>query len=368
MSGDEHFRARLSSAEVIAKDAGDVLTEGQCLFVKGLGAPFDHAKLVAAYELSMAGSSPVIAGATAVALACGGTDPERDRWLEMAEKNVNTGGNSSLSAAYELARADNLMERGRLREALTAAMYAAAGGHVMPLNRLRGIGQILQLAVLSHELDVEDLVSELSDDLAGGWPLGSDWQKSTWTALAGLLRLWSALKRGGVPPVFDDADLGRMNRNAVTPSVVRMVCRAAIDRGEKPDALTAAHGEGPPAPGSLMDLSIKAVEAAAAADRRDDIRARDLWSAVLARAAPERYVLLACDALEAMGFVAVRLGHLSQAAQMLRAARGRRGESGYSHRFGFEQRQVDEAFAALGLHGDIPAAPWAEAVQLALSW
>jgi predicted ATPase/transcriptional regulator with XRE-family HTH domain len=367
MSGDVDFGDVVSRAQQVARGSGDRLVEAQCLFISGLGAPFDTAALTSAHELSTAVPSRVVAAATAVALACGGTDLRQDSWLELAGAEVGLLRNSSLTAAYELARADSLMERGRLSEALAAAHHASSLSKVMPLNRLRGIGHILQIALLSHESDMDAVVAEVSGELAGVWPLGGDWHRSTWTALAGLLRLWSRLLQGEATTDFDIGDLARMNRFAVTPSVVRLVCRAEIDRGGQPRPLATAAGTGPPEPGSLMAASVTSVEAALAALAGEHGRAKELWSDVLDRAVRHGYVLLACDALEGLGCAAHSLGGPAPAAQFLGAARRKRHEIGYRHRFRFELRQVEAAWATVRDSPGAQSSPsWREAVDEAL--
>ncbi len=153
----------------------------------------------------------------------------------------------------------------------------------------------------------------------------------------------------------------------MTPSVVRSVCRAALDRGERVDAAAAAHGRAPAAAGSLMHASVAAIEAASASVQGDDALADSLWRAVLELAGSKGYLVLVCDALEALGCIASRRGDTARAASLIPAAQACRREISYHFHFAFEQRQLDQASAAI--NGDLPASPamtWRAAVEAAL--
>ena len=73
---------------MVARKGQDLVTEARCRFTQGYGAPFDATQLVAAYELALAAPSPLLAGAAAAALASGGTDDQRDAWLQRAESVI----------------------------------------------------------------------------------------------------------------------------------------------------------------------------------------------------------------------------------------------------------------------------------------
>ncbi len=155
---------------------------------------------------------------------------------------------------------------------------------------------------------------------------------------------------------------------AVTPSVVRFVCRAAIERGLRPDATGSANGASPPAVGSLMATSIASVEGAqAAADGEDEVAERR-WATTLAAAAENDWRLLVCDSLEALGCIASRAENLSRAAQLLVAARQCRQDTGYLYRFGSEHDQLARTWATLGADNiALPPLRWEAAAELALS-
>ncbi len=196
LSGDAAFRSSLIEAEVIARKGKDLVTEGRCRFTQGYGAPFDTSQLVAAYELGLAAPSLLLAGASAAALASGGTDDQRDAWLQRADGVMGRLGNSTIKANYNLALADSLIERGMMQEALDLAVAAGFDTRVMPTTRLLGIGRALQVAMYRTDLEAQSLVSQMTDELANVWPTGGSWHTSSWTAFTSLLRLWSDLLRG----------------------------------------------------------------------------------------------------------------------------------------------------------------------------
>lgn len=368
LSGDAAFRSAISEAEKIAREAHDLLAEGQCCLTQGYGAPFDADRLAAAYELGATSCSPLLAGVAAVALASGGTDDQRETWLGRAGAMVEGLENSTLRANYELARADSLMERGEMQEALDLATEAALDRRVMPTTRLLGIGLALQVAVNRTDLGGEELVERMTDELAQVWPVGGSWLTSSWTAYGALLQLWLALLRGEDAPVLRPEDLRRLTRLAVTPSVVRSVCRAMIQAGGRPEASEYANGASPPTPGSLMATSIAAVEAAIAVIEGDDEEAGRCWAKVLELAAANEWRLLACDALEALGCLASRRKDIARAERLLAAADQRRQDLAYRFRSGFEQEQVDQAWATIGAPRTKQAVlAWPAAVEAALS-
>jgi hypothetical protein len=291
------------------------------------------AHLLAAYELGIEASSPALAGTAAAALDNGGADTNRDEWLRLAGESAARLANSTLWATYELARADSLMERGDMQAALDAAVNAACNPGVTPTVRYLGLGRSLQVALLRRDLGMDERLSEVSKKLARVWPAGGAWHTSTWSVYGDLLRLRSALLHGETPQPFDPEKLRYLTRSAVTPSVVRTVCRAAIDRGERVDAAAAAHGSVPAATGSLMGASVTSLDAANAAVQGDDALADSLWKAVLNVSAANGYLVLVSDALEALGCIASRRTDTTKAAYLILAARDCRQEAGYHHRF-----------------------------------
>jgi hypothetical protein len=232
---------------------------------------------------------------------------------------------------------------------------------------LLGISRTLQMALYRRDFGLAKVVSDASDELAKVWPLGGSWRTSTWTSMGALLQLWLVLLRGEAQPVLTPENLARAIQSALTPSVVRTVCRAAVDRGDRIEPSSVALGPVPPAADSLMGASIAAVHAAHAAIDGDSERAAQLWSAVLAVAASHRYLLLVCDALEGLGCLASGREDAATAARLLAAARRCRAGITYQWRFGFEQRQVDQAWAVLSPAARAqPVLSWDAAAQTAL--
>jgi predicted ATPase/transcriptional regulator with XRE-family HTH domain len=348
LSGDIEFGATLPAAAAVAKAACDRRTEGWCHFVQGMRPSFDSVHLRAAYELGSAAGAPILASLAALNLANGGTDRFKDEWSRRAERFANELDNAPHKAFYQLARAESLAEKGRLDEAVDAAVPAAFDVRVSPTTRLLGISRTLQMALYRRDFDLAQVAAAMSDELAKVWPLGGSWQTSTWTSMGDLLRLWLALLRGEPQPVLTPDGLARAVQSALTPSVVRAVCRAAIDRGDRLEPAAIALGRVPPVTGSLMAASLAAIDAAHAVVDGDDELATRRWSAVLSVATGNEFQLLACDALEALGYLASRRGDIAAAARLLTAAGRHRTRTGYRWRFGFEQRQAEQAWAAVG--------------------
>ena len=255
-----------------------------------------------------------------------------------------------------------------MQEALDLAVASAFDTRVMPTTRLLGIGRALQIAMYRTDLGAQELISQMTDDLAHVWPVGGSWQTSSWTVFGSLLGLWSTLLRGEGSVSDGPEDLQRLTRMAVTPSVVRFVCRAAVQGGRRPDALAAAHGHAPPTARSLMAASIAAIEAVQAAADGDDELAEQRWSATLAAAAANDWRLLVCDSLEGLGCIAGRKTRRNRATQLLVAAQQCRQETGYLYRFDFEQDQVAMTWATLGVDSPpMPPLTWQAAAEIALS-
>jgi predicted ATPase len=370
LGGDMEFLDALTRAEAIARAAGDRRTEGYCQLVIGTRPPFSAALLAAAHEAGAAGPYPVLAALGAIFLAYGGTEPHGERWLSRAKELSDPLGNATLSAAQQIAWADCLVEQGRLAEAVELAAPAAFDHRIMPTVRLLGIGRTLQVAFHRRDPALADLAATMSQELSHVWPTGGPRLLSSWTVFGNLLQMWSGLLRGERPPAPDLRTLGRATRMGLTPSAVRTICRAAIDRGDRLDPAAVAMATGPPAPGSLMAASLAAVQAAHATLDGNHALAERRWTEALSAAAPEGYLLLVCDALEGLGCLAAGRGETARAGQLLAAASQCRDDTGYRHRFAFEQDLLDQAsLAAAPPPGSSPPAappPWREAVATAL--
>jgi predicted ATPase/transcriptional regulator with XRE-family HTH domain len=366
--GSMDFLPAVSQALVIAEAGGDRYTEGMCRLALGSRPPFDGVQLARAHELGSAGSFGILATLGAIFLAYGGTEKKREDWLHRADEYGGGLNNSTLRAARRLAWADSLLERGRLADAVEIAEPAVFDTQVMPTTRLLGIGRTLLVALHSRDLDLAELAATMNDELAYRWPIGVAWTTSSWAAFGGLLRMWWALLRGEKPPALELGTLGQATRMGLTPSAVRTVCRAAIDRGDFLEPAEVAHGAGPPAVGSLMAASFDALQGARATIEGDAKLAGRHWLDALEVAAPNEYLLLVCDALEGLGVLAAREGDTVPAASMLAAAARCRQDTGYRHRFGFEARLIQTARAAVGpaAQGQPPPS-WQEAAEAALS-
>ena len=366
--GSMDFLPTVAEALVVATAAGDRHTEGVCRLALGSRPPFDSAQLARAHELGAAGSFRIIATLGAIWFAYGGTERYREDWLRRADEYGASLANSSLSAARRLAWADSMLERGRLGQAVEIAAPAVFDPRVMPTTRLLGIGRTLLVALHQRDRELADLANAMSQDLAHTWPVGISWLSSSWTAFGGLLQMWFALLRGEQPPAIDVGVLGRSTRMALTPSVVRIVCRTAMDRGDFLDPANVAHASAPPAGGSLMAASFAAVNAARAMLDGDTALAERLWADVLSVAVPNEYLLLVCDALDGLGILASQRGEAAAGRRLLGAATRCRDDIGYVFRYGFEQQLIDRAWATIGsAPPHQPALTWQAAAEAALS-
>jgi predicted ATPase/transcriptional regulator with XRE-family HTH domain len=367
LGGDMEFLGSVAAAEGIAVAAGDHHTVGWCRLAMGTRPPFDGALLTSAYDLGAAGSYPALAALGATFFAYGGTENDRERWLRRAKESGDRLANTTLSAAVRIAWADSLVERGRMTEALDLAVPAACDSKVMPTVRLLAIGRTTQVAFYQRDTELAELADRMTEELSHLWPAGSAWLTSSWTVFGNLLQMWSSLLRGEPPPAPDLATLGRATRMALTPSTVRTTCRAGIGRGDRLNPADVAMAA-PPAPGSLMDASCAAVEAAYAMLDGDHTLAERRWSHVLHAAAPNKYLLLVCDALDGLGYLAATRGEATRAGQLLTAARACRQDIGYHYRFPFEEDLLVQATTAAGAAAtDEPPLPWQTAVEAALN-
>jgi predicted ATPase/transcriptional regulator with XRE-family HTH domain len=367
LSGNAQFLVTVSEARQVAVANGDALTEGRLRFVQGYRSPFAGDDIVAAYELGTA-TSHSLAAIASIALANGGADDRREHWLRSARRLAQGLQNSTLQAAYDFALADSLIEQGDFGKALEVCLRHASNDLVMPTTRLIGIGRALVAAVYSHDPQVAAIVDEVSEELARAWPAGGSWEAASWMAYGGLLQLWQSLLRGEIPGPVDPATIGRATRMGITPSVVRMVCHAAIDRGERPEPKAVAQEKTTPSRRSLLAASIAAVDAAHHAINGDDDLASSSWQAVLSVSAPNAFRLLTCDALEGLGCIAARRDDARRAHALLTAVDRCREEIGYRHRYSFQRANIDAARQRVG--PDNPSArpvSWESAIKLAIA-
>jgi len=360
LAGDTAFTVNvLPRADAIARAAGDDLTRGWCCLAQGSWPPFRAERLAAAYELGMQ-SSASLAALAAVSIAASGIQPDAGYWQQAASLTGQLQ-NSSLRAAHDAALAERLIECGQLDVALELARAAAINSRVMPVVRLMAVGRMLHVALQRRDPKLGAVAEALQDELAHGLAGLGPWQ----SGLRGPRRQLLHDRRPSRPP---GRPAGPEFRMTLTPGLVRSFCRIAIDAGERLDPLAFAREAEPPVAGSLLAASIDAVRGAQAAVLDgDDQRAALHWAAALAAAAPEGYLLLVCDALEALGCLQARHGALGTAAQLLAAARRCRDEITYRFRFSFEQAAIDAAVAAIGADATPgPALGWREAADIAV--
>jgi predicted ATPase/DNA-binding XRE family transcriptional regulator len=361
LAGDVPFVATtLPVAATRARASRDRWAEAWCRLVLGNRPPFDPTELLTAYELAGDVDSPILAGLVAASVAFGGTEPDSEAWLQRADEHAAGTRNSSLRAVRDLARTDDWTERGRFAEAEQRAMAIALDPLVMPGLRLVAIGHVVQVAWLRADLELAERTMAVRQDVARIWPLGG-WR---FIAVDDLRVAWI---RGEQPPLTDSNVLHWTTRMGITPGPIRAACRAALDGGAQPHVMTYARAGAPPSPMSLLGATFAAVEAALAALNGDDDAARVCWSRSLTTALAHGYVVLGCDAMEGLACAARDLDATTSAV-LLQSAAACRDEIGYRFRFEFEQRAVDEAWAATARAADDAATlPWTDAAKLALS-
>jgi predicted ATPase/transcriptional regulator with XRE-family HTH domain len=361
LCGDLAFTtAVVPEAGQVARSFGDEVAEGWCLVVQGSQPPFDPARLTSAYELGVL-SSPSVGAIAAASLAAGGAVAEAARWSELAVGLTSELGNASLSAVTAVARAEHLIERGQMDESLDLVLPVTTDRRVMPAVRMLAVGRVVHVAFQRCDDRVGADVETTVDELARGWPDRGLWR-------VGLQGLRMALLRGEPSSTLAREPSGWLMRISHTPGLLRTYCRLAIDSQRLLDPVELARGLVPAEPGSLMAASIAAIRGARAGAEGDEELARVRWTEVLTTAAPNGYLLLVCDALEALGCLSVGAGDPAKAVALLRAAQACRDDIRYRFRFGYEQAAVDEALASLAASTfSRSALTWQAAAALALS-
>jgi predicted ATPase/transcriptional regulator with XRE-family HTH domain len=350
----------LPDAARVARENGDTLAEGWCNLVLGSCPPFEPVHLTDAYLLASAAPSQMLAALAAASLAFGGTETRNDEWLVRAHDHAEAISNASLWSTHDLAQVDDWTERGRLDEALELAMSIAVNPVVMPGLRLVAIGHVLEVAFLRCDLELAELSMGMRNELGRIWPVGG-WR----FAEVNDLRIdWL---QGQRPPLTDTSSLHWTTRMGITPATMRSVCRAAIDRGDSVDLTVVTKTSVPPSPGSLLAASLSAVSGARALAAGDDEQARYHWTMGLQAGFASGYLLLTCDAVEALGCLASHQGGKPEAATLLASAQSYRDQIGYRFRFRFEQHALDHAWKAVAPDEQADSRPLHEAAELALS-
>ncbi len=362
LAGDVAFIiTALPEAAVAAREAGERLAEGWCRLVLGSRPPFEPEHLVAAYDLALAAGSPMLAALAAASVAFGGTEVDNREWLARADQHGRTISNASLKAARDLARLDDWTERGRFDDAESLARSIVLDPQVIPGLRLVAIGHVVQLAFLRSDLESAELAMSMRDELSRMWPVGG-WR---FFAVDDLRVDWL---RGERPELSDANSLHWTTRMGMTPRVVGGACRAAIDRGQPLDVRVVAKTVIAPSAGSLLATTIAAIEGAQAIVAGADELAWSRWLAALAASSAYGYVLLGCDTLEAIGYLAARRGDREAAATLLSSAQSCRDQIGYRFRFTFEQQAIDATWADIGgFQNQAETLSWSEASDVALA-
>ena len=134
--------------------------------------------------------------------------------------------------------------------------------------------------------------------------------------------------------------------------VMRDAAVAGLDGGQELDIAEVCKTLDAPQPGSLLDVSISAIRGERALRVGDSSGAGKLWAAALAPAIAGGYRLVAIDALEALGCLAVSKSRLELAATLLASAQAERQAIGYWWRFPERQRSLSAATTVLEAHDD----------------
>jgi predicted ATPase/transcriptional regulator with XRE-family HTH domain len=340
---------------------GDKRSEAWCRLVIGFCPPFWPAHLRLAYELAGEVGSAMLAALALAALSIGGTEADGEALLRQMAAYASTSANQSLLAACSVAESAYLTERGELGPARDVAWSVAANPDVMPGLRLIAIGQVLEVAFISADLDGAESIMATRQELARLWPLGG-WQ---WYEVNDLRLPWL---RGERPPISDMNSLHWTVRLGAPPISVRDAAAAGLDGGQELDIAELCKMIDTPQPGSLLDASISAIRGERALRDGDRMAGTKLWASALAAALAGGYRLVAIDALEALGCVAASDAKLELAAALFASAQAEREAIGYLWRFTGRRRSLRAASAMVSSRqiGAEPQ-PLAEAGRRALA-
>lgn len=328
----------LPAALDVATRHGAELAEGWCRLTIGLRPPWDLAHFAAARAIGVAHGSGQLAGMAAgmeaVAL---GACAESDALLAGAEQLAERIDNGSLHGLLAIARCDQMIERAQLVAATDLAERYAGDERVTIPVRLLLVSRLVAVALQRLDRDLADRAMQLGARLARVWnPAGFPGLNMTAKRLVLL---------AGDRPVIEPIDeLG--THLGIQPATLRMICRTAIDVGERLDPDEVARRAVIATQGDLVDASIMSVHAAHAVVDGDLATGRALWERVLTLASAGGYELLVVDALEALAVIEQRAGNGAAAAARLADAGARRAATDNRFRFDFEQAWVDEAAAA----------------------
>jgi predicted ATPase/transcriptional regulator with XRE-family HTH domain len=344
----------------VAHRAGDKRSEAWCRLIIGNCPPFSPAHLRLAYELGVEVGSPMLGALASAFLSIGGTEADDEAWLQRMTAHSSKLANQSLEAVCAVTRSAHSIELGELDAARDLAWWVAVNGQVMPGLRLIAIGHVLEVAFIRADADTAEMIMAMRQELARLWPLGG-WE---WYAVNDLRLPWL---RGERPHISEWNSLHWTVRLGTTPLVMRDVAAAGLDGGQELDIAEVRKTFDPPQPGSLLDVSISAIQGERALRVGDGSGGR-LWASALAAAMAGGYRLVTIDALEALGCLAASESKLELAATLLASAQAERREIGYLWRFTERQRSLGAAAAVLGggnTRGE--ACPLSEAGRQALA-
>ena len=330
-------------AEVLdtaAYHEGDKRSESWCRLVLGFCPPFRPAHLRAAYELGVEVGSPMLSALASGYLSIGGTEAEDEVILRQMTAHASNLANQSLEAVCAVVRSAYLLERGELEAAWDLAWSVAVNDRVMPGLRLIAIGHVLEVAFIRADADTAELIMAMRQELARFWPLGG-WQ---WYAVNDLRLPWL---RGERPHISEMNSLHWTVRIGAPPMAMRDAAVAGLDGEQVLDLAELCKTLDSPQPGSLLDVSISAIRGERALRVGDTSAGRKLWASALAGAMAGGFRLVAIDALEALGCLAVSESKLELAAALLASAQAERQAIGYMWRFTGRQRSLSAASAVL---------------------
>jgi hypothetical protein len=204
------------------------------------------------------------------------------------------------------------------------------------------------------------MIMAMRQELARLWPLGG-WQ---WYAVNDLRLPWL---RGERPYISETNSLHWTVRLGASPIGIRDAAAAGWDGGQTLDIAEVTKTLDTPAPGSLLDASISALQGERALRVNDSSKGSKLWASALAAATTGGYRLVAIDALEALGCLAASESKLELAATLLASAQAERQAIGYLWRFTSRQRSLSAATAVLESRGTLgQVCQLSEAGRLAL--
>jgi hypothetical protein len=341
--------------------AGDKRSESWCRLVIGFCPPFWPEHLRLACELAVEVGSPMLVALASAALSIGGTETDDEALLRQMTAASTSLENQSLDAVCAVARSAYLIERGELDVAWDLAWSVAVNAEVMPGLRLIAIGHVLEVAFIRADAATAEMIMAMRQELARLWPVGG-WQ---WYEVNDLRLAWL---HGERPHISEMNSLHWTVRLGAPPTGIRDPAAAGLDGGQELDLAELCKTVDVPRPGSLLGLSISVIQGERAVRAGDSSGGGRLWASALAGAIAGGFRLVAIDALEALGCLAVSESKLALATTLLASAAAERQGIGYWWRFTERQRSLSAAGGLLeSRQTRVRAGPLSEAGRLALA-